>query len=471
LLISHQQLCHQVCRGGHRSRGNHAGDPSRFYTHTLWLRALPSAGSREGRQGPRGGGSWRWEGNLLVCQILSPFVWWVALLISHQQLCLQVCGEGLLTEESCRGPQPVENAHPVGKGSPQCGHLGRSSGAARRWVLTTKKKMSMERGNLLVCQVLPPLSPVFLKVGSRFRSAGVFGLVSRGSFGSSGARGCHAGDPRAAAVFPRLTPALEFVFLGAVCGADVKGSNVDRPRSGGFQDQARVGLFVLPCGVLWASGACGSALGYHGRPLFFPWSVPETRFSVELGLRPCSLRMRLEDLAGGSCLSLLWWAAGSVQSPASLPHIHQVEGVYQVSFPCQERYSPVTRPVTLVDDGDGSGSGGSKTVSFGRCSSGSGAVWVFCLVSGGLLGVFWTPFGRRVFLWGALGLPLAPPWGLGAAGPCGGPRAVSVLSLSCPDPGFHLVPLILGRVQISFGFHLPGVSFRRRPVGPSASPR
>jgi hypothetical protein len=35
-------------------------------------------------------------------------------------------------------------------------------------------------------------------------------------------------------------------------------------------------------------------------------------------------------------------------------------------------------------------------------------VWVFCLASGGLLGVFWTPFERRVFLRGAPGLPLAP---------------------------------------------------------------
>jgi hypothetical protein len=131
-----------------------------------------------------------------------------------------------------------------------------------------------------------------------------------------------------------------------------------------------VGNFVLPCGVLRASGACGSALGYHGRPLCFPWSVlvPETRFSVELGICPCSLRMRLEGLAGGSCLSPLWWAAGSVQSLASLPHIHQVEGIYQVSFPCQGRYSPVIRPVTL--EGDGGGVDGSKTVSSDRCSSG-----------------------------------------------------------------------------------------------------
>jgi hypothetical protein len=90
-----------------------------------------------------------------------------------------------------------------------------------------------------------------------------------------GARGSRAGDPRAAAVFSRLTPALKFAILDAVCGADVEGSNV-------------------------------------------------------------------EGLAGGSCLSHLWWAAGSVFSPASLPHIHQVGGIYQVSFPCQGRYSPVT---------------------------------------------------------------------------------------------------------------------------------
>jgi hypothetical protein len=80
----------------------------------------------------------------------------------------------------------------------------------------------------------------------------------------------------------------------------------------------------------------------------------------------------------------------------------------------------VTRPVTLeVDDG---GVDRSKMVSSGRCSSGSGAVWVFCLASGGLLGVFWTPFGEGfssgvpwVFPWPQLGVwvPLAPVGGRG----------------------------------------------------------
>jgi hypothetical protein len=89
---------------------------------------------------------------------------------------------------------------------------------------------------------------------------------------------------------------------------------VDRPRSGGFQDQARMGLFVLPCGVFWASGACGSVLGYHGRTLCFHGLSVILGFAylVELGRRPCSLRMRLDGLAGGSCLSPPWWAAGSL---------------------------------------------------------------------------------------------------------------------------------------------------------------
>jgi hypothetical protein len=99
-------------------------------------------------------------------------------------------------------------------------------------------------------------------------------------------------------------PSPRVADLGANYGADAEGTNVDRPRSGGFQDQARMGLLVLPCGAFWASGACGSVLGYHGRLLCFHGLslILGFVFSVELGRRPCSLRMRLEGLAGGSCL-------------------------------------------------------------------------------------------------------------------------------------------------------------------------
>jgi hypothetical protein len=127
----------------------------------------------------------------------------------------------------------------------------------------------------------------------------------------------------------------------------------------------------------------GGRCVFHGLSLILGFAYP-----VELGRCPCSLRMRLEGLAGGSCLFPPWWAAGSVKGPASLPQIHQVVGISQVSFPYQGRYSPATRPVTLEDDGDDGGVDGAKDgASSDRCSSGSGTVWVFCLASGGLSGV------------------------------------------------------------------------------------
>jgi hypothetical protein len=67
--------------------------------------------------------------------------------------------------------------------------------------------------------------------------------------------------------------------------------------------------FVLPCGVFWASGACGFVLGYHGRPLCFHGLslILGFVFSVELGRRPCSFRMQLEGLAGLAGLAGAVW--------------------------------------------------------------------------------------------------------------------------------------------------------------------
>jgi hypothetical protein len=156
--------------------------------------------------------------------------------------------------------------------------------------------------------------------------------------------------------------------------------------------------------ALWAFDAHGShAGGPRANAVFFPRLTPTLEFAILGAVYSADVEGSVvESLAGGYCLSLLWQAAGSVQSPASLPHIHQVEGIYQVSFPCLGRYSPVTQPVTL--EGNGGGVDGAE--SSGRCSSGSGAVWVFCLASGGLLGILWTLFERKVF---PLGCPGSSP--------------------------------------------------------------
>jgi hypothetical protein len=50
---------------------------------------------------------------------------------------------------------------------------------------------------------------------------------------------------------------------------------VDRPRLGGFQDRAHLGLFVLLFGALWASGTCGSCAGVPWATAVFPWPVPD----------------------------------------------------------------------------------------------------------------------------------------------------------------------------------------------------
>jgi hypothetical protein len=66
--------------------------------------------------------------------------------------------------------------------------------------------------------------------------------------------------------------------------------------------------------------------------------ILESSSSADFGRRskhPAGFRMAasaysnmwLGGLAGGSCLSPLWLATGSVQSQASLPHIYSVEGI------------------------------------------------------------------------------------------------------------------------------------------------
>jgi hypothetical protein len=120
---------------------------------------------------------------------------------------------------------------------------------------------------------LPPLSS-FKKVGSRFGPLGCL-VWSLGTLWASGTCGSRAGVPRAAAVFPQLTPALEFADLGADYGADAeeneRGSTSVRWVSG-----SGTGLFVLPCGVFWASGTCGSCAGLPRAAAVFLWSVPDS---------------------------------------------------------------------------------------------------------------------------------------------------------------------------------------------------
>jgi hypothetical protein len=91
-------------------------------------------------------------------------------------------------------------------------------------------------------------------------------------------------------------------------------------------------------------------------------------------------------------------------------------GIPQERFPCQGRFLPLTQPDTIEDDGDGD-----VDESFSdRCSSGSGAVWAFCLASGDLSGRLLGSFREKDSLRGIPGLPPGSLWGLGASGPCVG---------------------------------------------------
>jgi hypothetical protein len=65
------------------------------------------------------------------------------------------------------------------------------------------------------------------------------------------------------------------------------------------------------------------------------------------------------------------------------------QGIPQERFPYQGRYPPTTWPDPVEDDGDDDNVDGVVVGTFSdRCISGSGAVWAFCLASGGFSGVF-----------------------------------------------------------------------------------
>jgi hypothetical protein len=85
---------------------------------------------------------------------------------------------------------------------------------------------------------------------------------------------------------------------------------MERPRIGGFQDQARLGLFFLPLGALWP---VVPVLGCRGQPLLFPWPIPDPGiFSIPLVLSvvpklrkaSTSRRIPLLLIGGNICDSL-----------------------------------------------------------------------------------------------------------------------------------------------------------------------
>jgi hypothetical protein len=124
--------------------------------------------------------------------------------------------------------------------------------------------------------------------------------------------------------FPRPWGSLVWVPSAALT---LRNASVDCPRSGGFQDGARMGLFVLPVGPFFGL-----------RHLRFPWWGPRAA-----AVFPCCPYPRISFLRRSwtSSLSSLYAVGGSGRwllffpsmlgywfhpFPASLPRFHQVEG-------------------------------------------------------------------------------------------------------------------------------------------------
>jgi hypothetical protein len=132
----------------------------------------------------------------------------------------------------------------------------------------------MGGGNQLVCQVLSPLSRLLKRLTP---GSGPLGCLvwSLGALWASGTCGSRAGDPRAAAVFPRLSPAPEFADLGADYSVDAevneRGSTSVRWVSGsGTHESFCLALWgLLGLWRLWFRAGVLQAAAV------FPWFVPD----------------------------------------------------------------------------------------------------------------------------------------------------------------------------------------------------
>jgi hypothetical protein len=70
--------------------------------------------------------------------------------------------------------------------------------------------------------------------------------------------------------FPDLPRPWSSLIWALSAALTLRKASVGRPRSGGFQDRARMGLFVSLVGTFWASGACGSRDGVPRAAAVFP---------------------------------------------------------------------------------------------------------------------------------------------------------------------------------------------------------
>jgi hypothetical protein len=98
---------------------------------------------------------------------------------------------------------------------------------------------------------------------------------SLGALWSSGARGSCAGDPRAAAVFPRLSLGLEFADLGADYGADAEENERGSPSVRWISGSGTHGSSCLALWGLLGLWRLCFRVGVPRAATVFPWSVPD----------------------------------------------------------------------------------------------------------------------------------------------------------------------------------------------------